>query len=522
MKVKTNHLGIKRLLALTGVVGLSAGLSFSLMRSSSDRAKASDELNIPARNIVSKPPKQIVPVIKIAYRNDTLYHSTSTVAFFENKHKSITRNWVEKDSHFNLRMTVMAHEDWHHHNDDLKYRTHSKLSPYEYYKLCMHDEISANIVSLLVARYEYLAATDKDKVLKKYKNSMFSAYFQAIKDGTIVPESRDKTELEKEFRLIANTVPQAWIERALAAYTPATKRMMLRYIKRVGMRQENRKQYLKYCNEMYSIGGVNFFALMEHDIDPSNSVTDLVTEMKNVKAFKKNAEQITNYAINGYELLDKEDISQQNSAFCHIFMAAKLKTELKKLDGYSLEYNRKAVSAIYHKVFYELAKDPDFQKMVVHFYMPDINRFTLIPNAEPVPSSQFLAKIYTDRGVNLTELINNFRPEEIPFSQSFTQLSLHRIQALDYDENDIIAEAPLSDFRVQENAPATSRRKRISGVLYMEIPNFRNDILIDASKDDEAAIFKAINDFENIPAVLKSCDTEAIEQYWAKNKKTSR
>lgn len=166
------------------------------------------------------------PVATIAYYTDTLYQTTSTLLMYHNG--KIIRYYVENHSSFCLNLPYVVHEDWHRHNFKSGFRINSKLSPYEYYKLCIQDEMTANLAAILTARYEYLCTKDKKAVINKYENTYMSFYFKAIKEKKIILQASEMTVQERSF--LANGVKKMWLETYYEHYAPKLYRMIPRYV----------------------------------------------------------------------------------------------------------------------------------------------------------------------------------------------------------------------------------------------------------------------------------------------------
>ena len=152
------------------------------------------------------------PVKSVKYATDTISKTSSNALLYYVKGE-IIRNYVDKDNKYKLDLPLFSHEDWHAYVDEINWRFGFKYTPLEYYKLCIHNEITANIAALLTARYQYIAAEDKEKFAKKYKGKFFGIYFDAIAKGEINPESNDANELKKECALIANGIQERWMQK---------------------------------------------------------------------------------------------------------------------------------------------------------------------------------------------------------------------------------------------------------------------------------------------------------------------
>ena len=95
------------------------------------------------------------PKREIDYQVDTLSTNTATSAYYSDTYNTITVNHIEnEDNSFNESSATKAHEQKHRDNNIAGISKQS-MSLEEYYKICCHDEISANITELLQLREEY-------------------------------------------------------------------------------------------------------------------------------------------------------------------------------------------------------------------------------------------------------------------------------------------------------------------------------------------------------------------------------
>ena len=133
---------------------------------------------------------------RVDFQVDTL-SSSSSGGYYTPSRNSITINYVEGDEDFNdwsQSDAVLIHEQKHRDNENAGMFAYA-VSVEQAYKLGMHNEISANMATLIYLRDEYL----KTKDLSVFDNDggRFSFYAYAIKNGEIDPFSDSKEDFDK-------------------------------------------------------------------------------------------------------------------------------------------------------------------------------------------------------------------------------------------------------------------------------------------------------------------------------------
>ena len=262
---------------------------------------------------------------KIDYQVDTLgasnerrvggYYSpginTITMNYHENNKWLL--NW-EKDSHD----AILYHEQKHRSNDNKGFRAKNiNVSPKQYYKLCMADEISANMAALVYLREEYIKTGNINVFDKDLKR--FSFYKEAVQKGEVNPLSSDPKEFEKDMSLIMNGTQEMWMKDFANIYNKnhigKTERY-LRYGK--GNFKENEAEYQKQLDIAYTIGGINFKYYMQKD-------------MEMPMEWRMGDEQYQwAYLRELKDLPFKDNMSfeQYNSLLQHLYVATQMKTEI--------------------------------------------------------------------------------------------------------------------------------------------------------------------------------------------------
>lgn len=507
---------------------LGFGILTSLSGSSCQPKKADAELpekpqntqNIPAQKVIS-------PVLTIEYRTDTLEHETSVLLYYLNG--SITRNYIENNNSFKMQLPYFTHEKWHHHNAQTGFRNRFLCTPDEYYKLCMHDEISATMSAILTARYEYLAAenkSQKNEIIKKYENTYMKFYFSEIKNGHIHPESSKIHDIVKERKLIANGTRDLWMRAYAPVYAQRILRMVKNYIGKKGLVEDSKQNYEILRNKMYTIGGVNFASYMDKDIDAPNEFISITENLRKVKSLNKHIKKILPDIEEQYNNLQQIDLAHKQEAFQHIFIAARLKQMLQSVNPQNLESHPQIITSCYQKIVGNLKYDTSFAQFINESAVYGLSK-NQISIENDSRYDEFLNKAYTLNGTNLIKYIQNFNKDDLPvtsFTHELTQKSYFPIMPRPTFINDITTNYIQPENSAKQTfifksttKPQTKEDKRISDIQHIDIPNFFEPILTKATPEQEQQIFNMIHQFENVPEVLKSCRTQDIQKFKKEN-----
>ena len=219
-----------------------------------------------------------IPLRDIDFQVDTIKTETDTGGYFSPSSNSLTVNfkpdkdawneWTESDN-------VLIHEQKHRDNTASGFDVYA-VSPEQAYKLNMHNEISANMASLLLLRQQYIENGDIS-IFEKEEQGRFSFYGAAVKSGEIKPGSPYKEDFDKEMSLIANGTRDMWEEKFARGYNDIS----MSYAK---YKSDKSGKYAKYYDEnyqrgmriAYTIGGVDFTKYMNRDVEiPENGKFDL-------------------------------------------------------------------------------------------------------------------------------------------------------------------------------------------------------------------------------------------------------
>ena len=460
------------------------------------------------------------PVRRVEYRTDTLERATSILMYYQLG--SITRNYVENNNSYRLQLPYIAHEDWHGHNDMIHYRNKFYFTPVEYYKLCMHDEISAAIVGLLTARYEYLAAPTKAKkreVIQKYKSPYFKFYFDAVEKGKIKPQSNKQADFDKEMSFIANGTKDMWMKKYSATYSQRTYDMLQGFIKRMGLVENSKANYNFVLNYMYTIGGVNFAKYMKHDINIADAKVNLAEEISKVWSMRDEGIDVINYINASHKLMDQISLENTYNAFQNLLISSQLKSMLKDKTAEELKVNPQLVNLCFVKIMNKVRTDEEFKKLVLNYPLITENRINL--NGYSADDAKIIRQMYDFKGVNLLTMIPSYKREAMPLR--FDNGSGFRIYSADFAfaiEQEIAEKNAKIKKKIEylvvkseDNKQPKSPKRHLSVPQYIDLPNFREPILMVKKGDDYLKILQCIREFEQIPQVLKGCNTEAQREY---------
>ena len=356
------------------------------------------------------PPKPVVknPVGSSIYVVDTLdVPRGGTLLFCSGK--SIVRYFVENNDSYRMRLYLFVHEQKHKDNF-LKGLRSVKVSPLQYAKICMHDEISANIAALLTLRYEYLTAEDKESVIKKYENNEYGYYFQAVKSKKIFPEKTDSASQDAEWSFIMNETRDMWMRRYAPVYQPSIWRMVERYTRRMGEPISTKKQnkyYQKGLKIAYNIGGVDFSKYMDKDIEPQDKNFSLLDQAVSLKIFKNEQDWYFNAVQKHIDDLKKEGVPITYDLVSQIYFAEGVKSVLSGISAEEIEKKPEVVGVYYNKISNTLSRQEDFSNLIWANVFFDYGRFISNKKCSSGLSKKINKKIYAFKGVDLSQMISN-------------------------------------------------------------------------------------------------------------------
>ena len=482
-------------------------------------------------SVLQKPADTVIviknPYLDVAYRTDTL--DKSGTALLVNQRGKITRNYVENNNLYRLDLALFVHEWWHSQNHALLYE-YKYMTPHEYYKICMHNEITANLAALLTVRLEYMVADNKAEVLKKYERSYLKFYIDALKNKKINPFDYDDAAREKEWRFIANGVRDMWMQKFANHYAPSMHLYLQTYYNRFGdkiWQKRNNGNYQALCTKMYTIGGVNFWQYMEKDIASDDDRVLIAENLRKVKSLKADGRQIMTYVNNDIELLSNVGLVKQSEAFQNLLISAALKAQLDHVKPEKLQKYPGIITILYNKIQREIRSDKQYNEMVRAFPSLNNNRCQIMH--DDAKYAQTIGQMYTYKGVDLTAYIKDFAASDVPVkateianwsepewfrplpSEAFIANKASTPQNVPYLLPLYLDASP--SVQKPQILPQPQAKHRLSAPQAITIPNWRESLLFKRPEDIEP-LAALLRDYINMPQVLKLCNTEAQRQYW--------
>ena len=521
VRYKNKHVkALHRGLFCAGLVSICGGLGFWLSKPDFQPEKRPQ-----------KPTDTLLviknPYLDVNYVTDTL--EKSGTALLLNQRGKITRNYVENNNLYRLDLALFVHEWWHSQNHALFYE-YKYMTPHEYYKICMHNEITANLAALLTVRLEYMVADNKAEVLKKYERSYLKFYIDAIKNKKINPFDFSEAAREKEWHLIANGVRDMWMQKFAKHYAPTMHLYLQSYYNRFGdkiWQKRNNGNYQDLCNKMYTIGGINFWKYMEKDIASDDDRVLIAENLRKVKSLKAEGRQMMNYVDNDFELLSGIGLINQTEAFQNLLIAANLKARLDKIKKERLEKYPGIITILYKKIQNEIRADEKYNDFVRSFPSISSNRSQITNDAEKY--TQAIRQMYTYQGIDLTAYIKDFSASDVPVKSaeiaSWNDLEWFRPQppvAFILNETVHKPNTPyMLPLYLATSSPQKPRilppppiKHRYSKPQAITIPNWKEPLLR-LKPEDMQPVMEMMRDYINMPQVLKLCNTEAQRQYWS-------
>ncbi|MBO7556474.1 MAG: hypothetical protein J6T72_03675 [Alphaproteobacteria bacterium] len=182
----------------------------------------------------------------------------------------ITINYVPGDEGFN----ILAQDEDHiiheigHIEDFMRGAYDYPISPQQALIRDRHEEIAANINVLIYKRAKYLETGNLDVF-----NGFFSYYRKAIEDGTIIPNSQNLDEFNKEMKFIFDETQKNWIKHRGKEYEDQD------FDQAIGLGDFEGKyryfwdqNYEQSLNIIYTKCGINFWQYHTKDLEISDVV----------------------------------------------------------------------------------------------------------------------------------------------------------------------------------------------------------------------------------------------------------
>lgn len=479
-------------LLLTGLTLFGTGSDSGQKAESNPKTAKTDTLD--ARPIVKK------PILNITYQTDTLKKRSPILLY--NPNGRIIRHYRDNDPLYKMEMYLFVHEAWHTHNLNTGFKSKYTFSPQEYRKLLVHDEISANLAALNSLILEYTFADNKKEFLYSIcaKSKSFSFYFNEVAKGKINPLSTDSAMIEKDHSLRMNGIIKTWMERSYPYYSERQKRIFFRYLELNGIYSENQRAYNKVLNEMYTIGGIDFWKYAKSDIKLNNIA--IVDDLTKINTFPKKNKRLFAQIKKYIPMIEKIDNDNQRAfAIQHLLIASEIKAKIQE-KNYIVD--DKITAILYNKISSRYAKDPTFYTFVRNS-ASNTRPLSLIKDKDTTSFDDFMNIIYTFNNVDLKEKITDFAYNDVPCQPD-------KFWNMSYSGNTCFAEwndVPAAYIHtlpkvktLQTKAPKNMAEKygrpHRSSKQYIDIPNFNEPILIALTPDQAQELKKIYADFYNM------------------------
>lgn len=533
---KNNSFGLKHAvvtLAFASIVAVGGTAIYQIHEANKERIElAKQKAQADSLRSVVKHPVQ-----NIVYHVDTLEQKSSALLY--HRKGEITRNFVANQNMYRMQLSLFVHEKWHHHNYLLGFRSKYKFKPDEYYKLCLHDEITATMAALLTSRYQYMESNDKKDFLRRYRKGIYGFYYDAVAKGEINPYDTSPEAREKEWRLIANGTRQMWMDKLYSHYQKNSYTMLLNYLSIHGLVQDSRKNYSYIVGKMYTIGGVNFWNYMNEDIPIEDNRVLLADEIRKVQSLHKGGRFVTEMINNQADLLKDVGYEKQQEAFQHLLISSKLKYMLRRFTASDIVRNPHLISSYYHRLLANVYHDKEFKNLVDDRTAFVPNRAKIHTNAEDYEN--VLKELYSVQGVDLRTIIEDFNAERVPVKKAMDFGFIPDTRWIDMNVYGLYLEEPMSAVHeatitqrtdlpaskkplpspLQQPKNSPSRRKGQSEDFTISAPNFWEPILLNESPEVLQQINKCIADFNAIPEVDKGCNLEAQRAFHMQQEQNS-
>ena len=361
---------------------------------------------------------------KIDYQVDTLdvvpanggifgYHSPDINTITLNYHEN--DEWC-RDREENDRDAILYHEQKHRSNANKGFKSKNiSVSQEQYYKLCMADEISANMATLLYLREEYIKTRDINVFDKDC--GKFSFYKEAVQKGEVNPFSSDPKAFEKDMSLIMNGTQKMWVEDGYAYLYDKNHTSMTEWYLRNGKGdfKDNEEEYQKQLDIAYTIGGVNFKQYMQKDVKlPSGDERDKLAYLE---------------AIKDFPFKDNMSFEQYNNLLQHLYVATRIKTFIDDLFHSERKYDpmhreedminfgrARAISAMTDLKEKEAVKES--VNRVLNKTLGEDGERLLLPDENEENYQAALKQIYNIDGIDYYSLLKSELPEKMPIENT--------------------------------------------------------------------------------------------------------
>lgn len=367
----------------------------------------------------------------VKYQNDTIKvtpYNYQTSAYYETSTGRMVRNvtsMTEYKSETALKAEI-SHEAKHATNAALGL---PDVSAEQFYKLAALDEVSAHIVSALTWREKYLSAPNKKQFLDDCLNTNLStivsegiplAYFEAIRDGEINPESKDPKEFDKEMELIAREEFNNLADKS-SSYVKDFKNLTRGYMNRDDKKfQTNDAEFERFAKHYMTISGIDFRKYLPKDATSQIYIPDDIHSASQNLEKTQDADEAQVIASGGLIYNGKISLEQYHKLLQHQEIAHNILYNHRdsKERAALAAGDRRFDSSIKdtYDVFKGMVKEKDI-KPSMDLALSRANGNVPDNNEE---YERLLKQIYTIPGTNvdLREHIENFDAENLPLKES--------------------------------------------------------------------------------------------------------
>ncbi|MBP3546575.1 MAG: hypothetical protein J6K16_05535 [Alphaproteobacteria bacterium] len=204
-----------------------------------------------------------IPTRDVEFQVDTIPQGAGYNGVFIPKRNAVEISYKNGKTYTD----TLPHEQKHKDNEIAGLYEYP-VSPEQAYKIYMHDEISANIASLIVLRQKYLETGDISVFDYNGGDDRYKFYKEAIEKGEINPRSEYKEDFNKEMALIANGTRNMWEDEFAQVYNKSSLSCAKFSSDKDGKYAEyHDKNYKRALKIAYNIGGVDFSEYMNRDAE---------------------------------------------------------------------------------------------------------------------------------------------------------------------------------------------------------------------------------------------------------------
>lgn len=446
-------------------------------------------------------------------------------AFFTSLTNTITKRYsMTGDNSLGQAISTLAHEQKHRDNH-IAGMANMPMSLEQYYKVCCHDEISANICELLHLRQEYIdAKTEEERAQimedNNPKNQDFSYYWKAVKEGKINPLTSDPLEFDKEMKFIATETQRMWMKTYAPIYDEAHTSMTKVFFASHNYSElaPSWENYEKALQIAYNIGGIDFSKYMKDITVYNDNILYADTlimknnKRKDARETIKTADGYTakdwnkvkeraSYNISSVQKNPKLSIEQQYRLAQHRAFAAGViewnvkfatEQEIREYVGSAFAYEAEEYSNLIKndkKKAWDILESKIAQRIV------EQNGSNVFNQGDEAEYQKELAKIYTVNGVDLRQFLDkdveSYVPENTPeefenlpwykrlenkIKETYTAVT-GKIPQTAEDKYDRPKDFVYEQYTGAPKYPEWSPDKRVSEVQYVEIYDFRQPFL---------------------------------------------